>query len=500
MNLLEKLNAMRQAGAAALTKGLSDALITQFAAGYPELVDAINEAYAQFQAISAEMPDLVKLDEREQIRQIQAGYINFYQEDAVNPYVAIAGRGPWVVTLKGAVVHDSGGYGMLGFGHAPKAVLEAMSRPHVMANVMTPSLSQLRFDRALRAEIGQRRGGCPYSKFLCLNSGSEAMGLAARISDVNAKLMTDLGGRHAGKQVKIVGLKGAFHGRTDRPAQVSDSSRKTYLQHLATFRGADNLLTAVPNDVDSLKAVFAEAERNNWFIEAVFIEPVMGEGNPGVATTPAFYQAARELTEAHGSLLVIDAIQAGLRTTGYLSIVDSPGFEHLSAPDIESYSKAINAGQYPLSVLAVSEKAAGLYRKGIYGNTMTTNPRAMDVAVAVLECLTPDVRANIVKRGKEFLAKLEQLAKEVPGTITKVQGTGLLFSAELAPDFKCYGAGSTEEFLRYHGFGVIHGGTNSLRFTPPFTITDAEVDMLIAGVRMALLEGPRMKAEVAQAA
>ena len=124
---------------------------------------------------------------------MQAGFVNFYPEDAVNPYVALAARGPWVVTLKGAVLHDSGGYGMLGFGHTPEAVLDAMARPQAMANIMTPSLSQLRFDRALRKEIGHTRGGCPYAKFLCLNSGSESVSLAARIADVNTKLMTDAG-------------------------------------------------------------------------------------------------------------------------------------------------------------------------------------------------------------------------------------------------------------------------------------------------------------------
>ena len=67
-----------------------------------------------------------------------------------------------------------------------------------------------------------------------------------------------------------------------------------------------------------------------------------------------------------------------------LSITDYPGFEKLPAPDMETFSKALNAGQYPLSVLAVSERVAGLYRKGIYGNTMTANPRALDVALAVL--------------------------------------------------------------------------------------------------------------------
>ena len=52
-------------------------------------------------------------------------------------------------------------------------------------------------------------------------------------------------------------------------------------------------------------------------------------------------------------------------------------------------------------------KRQGLYRKGVYGNTMTTNPRALDVACAVLSQLTPQVRENIRKRGEEAVQKLE---------------------------------------------------------------------------------------------
>jgi acetylornithine/succinyldiaminopimelate/putrescine aminotransferase len=87
--------------------------------------------------------------------------------------------------------------------------------------------------------------------------------------------------------------------------------------------------------------------------------------------------------------------------------------------------------------------------------------------------------------------KLNTLKDELGGLITKVQGTGLLFSCELAPQFKCYGANSTEEYLRERGIGVIHGGTNSLRFTPHFHVTSAEVDLVVAQVKHALLHGPR---------
>ncbi|MEO6065266.1 MAG: aminotransferase class III-fold pyridoxal phosphate-dependent enzyme, partial [Lysobacterales bacterium] len=398
------------------------------------------------------------------------------------------------VTAKGAVVYDCGGYGMLGFGHNPPAVLEALARPQVMANVMTPSLAHVRLGAALRREIGQKRGGCPYAKFLCLNSGSESVSLAGRFVDVNAKLMTEPGARHAGKKITRLAIAGGFHGRTELPARYSDSTRQNYIKHLASYaRETPPLATIAPYDIEQLRTAFADADREGRFIEALFIEPVMGEGNPGLALTPEFYAEARRLTRAHGTLLLIDSIQAGLRAHGVLSIVDYPGFEGLDPPDMETYSKALNAGQFPLSVLAVTAATAGLYRKGVYGNTMSTNPRGADIACAVLAEITPELRANVRDRGAECVAKLNALASELPGLITGTQGTGLLFSCELAPEFKCYGAGSTEEYMRQRGFGVIHGGVNSLRFTPHFAVTGAEVDLIIEGVRDALRNGPRMQ-------
>ena len=402
------------------TPGLDDDTVNRLAARFPELAAAAQAAVDALPAIEAEFGELLDLDEQAQIEAAQAGFINFYPDDAVNPYVAIAARGPWVVTLKGRVLHDSGGYGMLGFGHTPATVLETMSRPQVMANVMSPSLSQLRATRALRAEIGHTRGGCPYPKFLCLNSGSESVSLAGRIADVNAKIHTDAGGAHAGRTIKRLAVKGAFHGRTERPAIFSDSSRKAYVQHLASFRNETSLITVEPYSIEQLKQAFADADANGWFIEAMFLEPVMGEGDPGRSVPPAFYAAARELTQAHGSLLLVDSIQAGLRAHGVLSIVDYPGFEGLEAPDMETYSKALNGGQYPLSVLAVNERAAGLYRKGVYGNTMTANPRALDIASTVLASLTPELRANIRQKGKLFLDRLNALKDETGGLITKV--------------------------------------------------------------------------------
>ena len=155
---------------------------------------------------------------------------------------------------------------------------------------------------------------------------------------------------------------------------------------------------------------------------------------------------------------------------------------------METWSKALNAGQYPLSVLGLNDRAAELYVVGIYGNTMTTNPRALETAVAVLDKITPELRQNIRDRGREFVEKLEALAEEIPGTITQVQGTGLLLSAELDPEkMKVVGFDDVEVWCRKQGLGVIHGGINALRYTPHFNITTEEVDLVIDVTRRAIM-------------
>ena len=475
------------------TQGLSDATIERFCEFDSNLSKAIDEAVSNWDPLIDELEHPVpSWGESELISMLQSDYINFYSAATINPYVAIAARGPWVITSRGAVIHDNGGYGMLGFGHGPQDVIDSMSKNWVMANVMTPSFSQLRLGNRLRSELGHSRDlpghDCPFSKFICMNSGSESVTVSLRIADVNANLQTGVGGRHEGKPIKLLAIEQGFHGRTDRPAQISHSCKEGYDKNLATFRDRDNLLLIPANDTDALRAMFKRADDEGFFIEMMAIEPVQGEGNPGQCVTREFYDEARRLTLEHGSMLLVDSIQAGLRGQGCLSIIDYPGFETCEVPDLETWSKALNAGQYPLSVLGLSPRAAEFYVVGIYGNTMTTNPRALETAVAVLDQITPELRTNIRERGNELVEKLTALAEKMPEIIVKVQGTGLLCSAELNPEtHQVVGFGQVEELCRTMGLGIIHGGRNALRFTPHFGITSEEIDLIIEIVERALI-------------
>jgi len=473
----------------AQTNGLKDSVISGFLETDPSLSRAIEEAAGNFQSLLNDMGgELFSMKESDLVTHLQADYVNFYSAATVNPYVAIAARGPWIVTSHGAVLHDNGGYGMLGMGHGPDDVIQSMQQNWVMANVMTPSFSQKRLSDRLRREVGHKRESCPFSRFVCLNSGSESVTISIRIADANTLKITGEGGKHEGKPTKMLALVEAFHGRTQRPAQISDSCSAKYEKNLASFRERDNVIFVPSNDLESLRDAFDRAEKEGFFIELMAMEPVMGEGNPGLCVTREFYDLARSLCSQHGSMLIVDSIQAGLRGQGCLSIVDYDGFEDCLVPDMETWSKALNAGQYPLSVVGLSKRAAELYVVGIYGNTMTTNPRALETAVSVLDRVTPELRQNIRDRGVEFVSKLRDLADEIPGTITEVQGTGLLLCAELDPEkLPVVGFGCVEEWCRTNGLGVIHGGQNALRFTPHFAISSEEIDMIVGILREALL-------------
>jgi acetylornithine/succinyldiaminopimelate/putrescine aminotransferase len=469
---------MRSVSAQRQTLGISNADIESFLDSDKRLLLAIKNAYREFLNLKKTSSDLLRLPESELIEKLQKGYCNFYGKEALKPYVPLAAQGPWVVTTSGAVIFNMGGYGMLSFGYNAPAFKSVLVKDQVMANMMTASFNQEKLMSALKKEIGQNRLECPYSNFISLNSGSEVVTLALTLSDVHSKIQTDPGAPYEGRKIMFLSLEGSFHGRTGRASKLSDSTTK-YYECLASFRDDRRLITVPVNDCVALEKIFKKVDEENIYIDSFFMEPVMGEGNPGKAVDPTFYRLARRLTREHDTLLVVDSIQAGFRGTGYMSITDYPGFNRLDAPDMETFAKSINGGEFPVSLLALSERASRLYRKGIYGNTMTGNPRGLEMITTMLEQVTPAIRKNIVERGKELKQLLCDLQREFPEQIFSVEGTGLLLSMSLSPEFcPMMGEKGFEPTIRKQGINVIHGGKNALRFTPCFDISSPQIKLV----------------------
>jgi len=92
--------------------GLSDAVLKRFE-NDKNLVAAVQRAadklLGEGSVFKSKYAGLIQGDEIASVAATQKGYLNFYDNDAVQPYIAVAGQGPWIVTATGSVIYDTGG-------------------------------------------------------------------------------------------------------------------------------------------------------------------------------------------------------------------------------------------------------------------------------------------------------------------------------------------------------------------------------------------------------
>lgn len=470
-SLRATLNGLVKVGST-MTHGLTDDLLVPFE-NDKYLNRALDLAETNLESIHAHHGEYLSRSEEDCIGVLQEDYENFYEPHFKNPYIPMGSNGPWIVTTHGNVIHDNGGYGMLGLGHTPSEITPALHGHDCQANIMTASFEAKEFADLLRQELGHRNmTENPFPKFMCLNSGSEGVELALRVSDAYSKQVAP------GKAKLIIAMEDSFHGRTTRAGSLSQSCWPKYQKNLGSWEQLPPVIHVPANDSDALREKFRELQGQDVHVEAVVMEPTQGEGAPGFNITREFYDTVRELSTDHNAVMVIDSVQAGFRTRGSLSIIDAAGFESAEPPDLEVWSKAINAGQFPLSIVGLHKRMVGVYPFGVYGNTMTSNPRAMKVGSAVLRTIGPEIRANIVQRGEEFKAMLHRVADYYPEAAENVTGSGLLLALHMRSNYPVCGPIELEQQIRRAGVGVIHGGENAIRFTPHFRITSEEIEMV----------------------
>ena len=108
------------------------------------------------------------------------------------------------------------------------------------------------------------------------------------------------------------------------------------------------------------------------------LEPIQGEAGVWPATDQ-FLRELRDLTTAHGLLLIVDEIQTGMGRTGKLFHYEHAGIE----PDIMTLGKGIGGG-VPLAALLATQ-AASCFEHGDQGGTFNGNPLMCAAGLAVLQ-------------------------------------------------------------------------------------------------------------------
>ena len=224
-------------------------------------------------------------------------------------------------------------------------------------------------------------------------------------------------------------------------------------------------------------------------IAALITEPVLMSA--GVVIPPEGYlPGLRELCDRHGILLISDEIITAFGRLGRMFA--SELFE--TWPDIMCLGKGMSGGYAPLSAVVMTPEIADAFwgdpRDLVQfhsGHTYGANPVACAIGIAAIaEIVERRLDENAARQGDRLMAGLRRAQDRHPA-IGDVRGRGLLVGVELTRDRR-----TRERFPAELEKGVrvrsearrrgllLRAGHWMLVLAPPLTITDAEVDEVLA--------------------
>lgn len=258
---------------------------------------------------------------------------------------------------------------------------------------------------------------------------------------------------------KIIYMKNSFHGRTIGTLAATGKYKyqKDYLPLLPKFK------QAIFNNLNSVKEVVDDQ------VAAIIVEPIQGESGINIASKE-FIEGLRKLCNEKDMLLIFDEIQCGLGRTGKVFAYQYYNVE----PDILTLAKSLGGG-LPIGALIAKEKVASSFKPGDHGTTFGGNPVACAAAIAYLKVLQEEnLITKCKKKGEYFKKKIEELKEKYPKFIKEARIVGLMVGLEIEKD-------DAEVVKKCLEKGVLINCTagNVLRFLPPLTVKEEEIDYLI---------------------
>ncbi len=288
--------------------------------------------------------------------------------------------------------------------------------------------------------------------FFC-NSGAEAneaaIKLARKYAHDNLK----------GDRYEIITMRGSFHGRT--LAAITATAQEKF--HVG-FAPLPEGFRYVPfNDVKALEKAIRKRTC------AVMVEPIQGESGVQMPS-PGYLEGVRRVCDDQGILLILDEVQTGMGRTGKLFAHEHFGI----TPDIMTLAKALGNG-YPLGALLATDRVASAFGPGTHASTFGGNPLGMAAGIAVLRALLEDgILDNSLEVGAYLRERLGELKKK-HFMIQEVRGMGLMVGMDLTID----GASIVQRCLE-KGLLINCAGEHILRFVPPLTISQDDVDRAVS--------------------
>ena len=360
---------------------------------------------------------------------------------AKQPIVIVRGQGASLFDIDGVEYLDcSSGHGVANLGHAHPKIAEALYK---QASTLITLFETFPNDK--RAELMEKITSLVDGLdrvFFC-NSGTESVEAAFKFARIST-------GRK-----NIVAAMRAFHGRTY--GSLSATFNKKYREGFEPL--VPGFSHVAFNNIEALdKAVTHETA-------AVILEVVQGEG--GVYSASAEYvQAARQICDERGTLLIVDEIQTGLGRTGKMFAI-----QHFDVtPDLLTCAKSL-AGGVPMGAVLIGRNVKNL-TPGVHGSTFGGNPLACAAAVAALTVMEEeDLPAQAEAKGKYLIDKLKHIRSS---NIREVRGLGLMIGIEMKQKVAPY-----IKILQEKRVIALNAGMTVIRLLPPLVISYEQIDHLV---------------------
>jgi len=340
------------------------------------------------------------------------------------------------------------GIAVVSLGHANPVIAQAIAdQANTLVHVSNFFANTVATKAAVELSgLMQDAGAGDGQVFFC-NSGAEA-------NEAAIKLARKFGGR--GRH-RIVTAFGSFHGRTLGALALTGQPAK----HEIFQPMPEGFKYCEFGDIASLEAQIDDT------VAAVMLEAIQGEG--GVMPADAAYlQAVQKLCNDRGVLLIIDEVQTGFCRTGKWF-----GFEHAGIqPDAITMAKGMGNGM-PVGALWARKDIASVMQPGDHGSTYSGTALATSAVSAVIsEMKRLDAAALANKQGARLREGLLKYAK-----VDHVRGAGLLLGAQLVE-----GVLTADVVPALLDAGLIVNGVNAttIRFAPPLTVSDSEIDEALA--------------------
>ena len=283
------------------------------------------------------------------------------------------------------------------------------------------------------------------------NSGAEANEAMIKLA---RKWSFDRYGKGRGT---VITLRNSFHGRTITTLAATGQDKF----HDYFFPFTEGFRYASANDMDSLEEVAGHD------VCAVMVELIQGEGGV-LPLDREFVEKAADLCAKRDWLFLVDEVQTGVGRTGSLFAFQQYGIQ----PDAVSFAKGI-AGGLPFGGVMANERCRDVFTPGTHGTTFGGNPIAAAAACHVLDRMDGAFLAQVTEKGDYLRAQVEELALPCLG---KTRGMGLMTGVEVKEGWTNRDLAAR---LIKNGLLVLTAGPG-LRFLPPLTITQEEMDKGLA--------------------